>query len=232
MKAPSLFLMEENSSINDEAWNRPSNSFVTRIFSMEMSQCAMYRSWSHRMAEKILRRSNHSKVNGACHGEETTHSDSTMGEEAWHTKLPDLLFLKASTIDEISPKKVRCLYKQHSVAPKKRQHHYALLEASFQCVSRSSMNLRPRRPFGALQLGSHFFHQAAAPWMVEAPGHEVKHQDELLYLLTDELFNCPLLCFVEGKSIYTVYHFILIGLFCCFWSWTSDPHLLSLWPRV
>lgn len=198
MKAPSLFLMEENSSINNEAWNRPSNSFVTRIFSMEMSQCAMYRSWSHRMAEKILRRSNHSKVNGACHGEETTHSDSTMGEEAWHTKLPDIgepiakywkefqePLWKASTIDEISPKKVRCLYKQHSLAPKKRQHHYALLEASFQCVSRSSMNLRPTRPFGALQLGSHFFHQAAAPWMVEAPGHEVKHQDELLYLLTD-----------------------------------------------
>lgn len=190
--------MEENSSINNEAWNRPSNSFVTRIFSMEMSQCAMYRSWSHRMAEKILRRSNHSKVNGACHGEETTHSDSTMGEEAWHTKLPDIgepiakywkefqePLWKASTIDEISPKKVRCLYKQHSLAPKKRQHHYALLEASFQCVSRSSMNLRPTRPFGALQLGSHFFHQAAAPWMVEAPGHEVKHQDELLYLLTD-----------------------------------------------
>ena len=161
MKAQSLFLMEENSSINDEAWNRPSNSFVTRIFSMEMSQCAMYRSWSHRMAEKILRRSNHSKVNGAYHGEETTHSDSTMGEEAWHTKLPDIgepiakywkefqePLWKASTIDEISPKKVRCLYKQHNLAPKKRQHH-ALLEPMKVC-SRSSMNLHDQR--GPLEL--------------------------------------------------------------------------------
>ncbi len=62
-----------------------------------------------------------------------------MGEELWLTELPDIgnpiakywkefqePLWKASTLNGISPpkkKKVRCLDKQHSLAPKKRQHH-------------------------------------------------------------------------------------------------------------